>query len=191
MDLSLNVVCDLFLPGTNLWNEELLDLNFYPWEAEAIKNIHVSQIEAADALIWPHMSDGVYSVCIQSGARIAYWQQHSIRISLACRMWRLERVYGMAFGTVCESLPTKFNLHRHQVLSFGICDACGDCAKDGIHSLWFCDVVKPIWMSDARFSFLCAHQFSNFGDLFQFLCLRGSSNMISLFAMVAWGIWER
>ena len=38
-------------------------------------------------------------VCIQSGARITYWQQHSIRISLARRMWRLERVYGMAFGS--------------------------------------------------------------------------------------------
>ena len=56
------MVHDLFLLGTNLWNEELLDLNFYPWEAEAIKSIHVNQFEAVDALIWPHTSDGVYSV---------------------------------------------------------------------------------------------------------------------------------
>ena len=62
MDLSLNVVHDLFLPGTTLWNEELLDVNFYPWEAEAIKNIYISQIETVDALIWPHTSDGEYSV---------------------------------------------------------------------------------------------------------------------------------
>ena len=46
-------------------------------------------------------------------------------------------------------------------------------------------------MSDARFSFLRAHHFSNFGDLFQFLCSHGSSNLIALFAMAAWGIWER
>nr|POF27064.1 hypothetical protein CFP56_69310 [Quercus suber] len=56
------MVHDLFLPGTNLWNEELLELNFYLWEAEAIKNIHVSQIGAADVLIWPHTPDGIYSV---------------------------------------------------------------------------------------------------------------------------------
>ena len=35
-------------------------------------------------------------------------------------------------------------------------------------------------MSDARFSFLRAHHFSNFGDLFQFLCSHGSSNLIAL-----------
>ena len=46
-------------------------------------------------------------------------------------------------------------------------------------------------MSDARFSFLRAHHFSNFGDLFQFLCLHGSTNLIALFVMAAWGIWER
>ena len=62
MDLSLNMVHDLFSPGTTLWNEELLEVNFYPWEAEAIKDIYISQVEAADALIWPHTSDGEYSV---------------------------------------------------------------------------------------------------------------------------------
>ena len=77
------------------------------------------------------------------------------------------------------------------MLSSGICDACGDCVEDGIHTLWLCDAVKPIWMSDAWFSFLCTHQFSNFSDLFQFICLCGSSNLIALFTMASWGIWER
>ena len=43
------------------------------------------------------------------------------------------------------------------MLHSGICDACGDCAEDGIHALWLYDAVKPIWMSNARFSFLRAH----------------------------------
>ena len=73
-DLSVNMVHDLLLPGTNLWNEELLELNFYPWEAEAIKNIHVSNHEAADALIWPYTADGVYSV--RSASRLLAATQH-------------------------------------------------------------------------------------------------------------------
>ena len=109
-------------------------------------------------------------------------------------IWKLNvpnKVRHFLWQAIRESLPTKSNLHRRQVLNSGICDACGDCAEDGIHALWLCDAVKPIWMSNARFSFLRAHQFSNFGDLFQFLCLHGSSNLIALFAMAVWGVWER
>ena len=68
MDLSLNMLHNLLLSGTTLWNEELLDVNFYPWEAKAIKNIHISQIETVDTLIWPHTTDGEYSV--QSAYRL-------------------------------------------------------------------------------------------------------------------------
>ena len=103
----------------------------------------------------------------------------------------LNKVRHFLWRAIHESLPTKINLYKCLVLHSGICDACGDCAEDGIHALWLCDAVKPIWMSNARFSFLRAHQFSNFGDLFQFLCLHGSSNLIALFAMAVWGVWER
>ena len=106
-------------------------------------------------------------------------------------IWKLKvlnKVRHFLWRTIRESLPTKCNLHRRQVLSSGICDACGDYGEDEIHALWFYDAVKPIWMSDARFSFLRAHHFSNFGDQFQFLCLHGSFNLIALFAMAAWGI---
>nr|POE61712.1 heterogeneous nuclear ribonucleoprotein 1 [Quercus suber] len=37
-DQSLQVVSDLFLLDTRRWDEELLDCNFYPWEAEVIKD---------------------------------------------------------------------------------------------------------------------------------------------------------
>ena len=97
-------------------------------------------------------------------------------------IWKLKvpnKVKHFLWRAVREALPTKCNLHRRQVLSSGICDACGDYGEDEIHALWFCDAVKPIWMSDARFSFLRAHHFSNFGDLFQFLCSHGSSNLIA------------
>ena len=50
-DHSLQMVSDLFLPGSRSWNEELIDLNFYHWEAEVIKGIPVSQIVDLDTLV--------------------------------------------------------------------------------------------------------------------------------------------
>ena len=61
-DPSLQVVCDLFLPGSRIWNEELIDQSFYSWEAKIIKSIPVSKYVAADALIWPLSSNGEYTV---------------------------------------------------------------------------------------------------------------------------------
>ena len=61
-DPSLQVVSDLFLPDSTNWNETLIDQHFYPWEASAIKSIPVSPFGAADALIWPMLSDGEYTV---------------------------------------------------------------------------------------------------------------------------------
>ena len=119
MDLSLNVVRDLYLPGTNLWNEELLDLKFYPWEPEAIKNIHVSQIEVVDALIWPHTSDGVYSV--RSAYHLLATTQHQDQPSSSnveagkglwngiCKLKVPNKVRHFLWRAVRESLPTKFN----------------------------------------------------------------------------------
>lgn len=56
------MVQDLFMPSSKRWNEELIDLNFYPCEAAVIKGIHVKQFVDLDTLVWPLTPDGVYSV---------------------------------------------------------------------------------------------------------------------------------
>ncbi|XP_050259214.1 uncharacterized protein LOC126704240 [Quercus robur] len=61
-DPSLVVVKDLFLPGTKIWDVELIDQNFFPWEAKGIKSIPVSLHTEEDLLIWPRTPDGIYSV---------------------------------------------------------------------------------------------------------------------------------
>lgn len=37
--------------GSRRWNEEMIDVNFYPWEAVVIKGIHVSQVVDLDTLV--------------------------------------------------------------------------------------------------------------------------------------------
>nr|POE63780.1 hypothetical protein CFP56_26606 [Quercus suber] len=56
------------MPGTKRWDEELIDRNFYPWEAAVIKGNLVSQVVEVDTLVSPLMSDGTYSV--QSAYRL-------------------------------------------------------------------------------------------------------------------------
>ena len=97
-------------------------MNFYPWKVEAIKNIHVSNHEVADALIWPHMADGVYSV--RNAYRLLAATQHQNQPSssdveagkgLWNGIWKLKvlnKVKHFLWHAVRESLPTKCNMHR-------------------------------------------------------------------------------
>ena len=109
-------------------------------------------------------------------------------------IWKLRfpnKVRHFIWQAVRNSLPTKLNLHRRQVVPKGLCDLCRDCPKDSVRALWYCDAVKAIWQFDLRFSFLRAQKFSMFEDLVQFLCSHGSSDLFAWFAMVAWSVWER
>ena len=54
------MISNLFFTGTRRWDEELFDCNFYPWEAEVINGIHVSQVVDMDMLVWPLTPDGMY-----------------------------------------------------------------------------------------------------------------------------------
>lgn len=62
IDLSLKFVHDLFIPGTRHWNEELVDRNFIPSEANCIKSNSMSFRASKDLLIWPLTPDGSYTV---------------------------------------------------------------------------------------------------------------------------------
>ena len=59
---GLNRVCDLFYPNTKIWNWEVLQNSFYPWEAKVTRNIYVSEMCNMDFLVWPKTADGCYSV---------------------------------------------------------------------------------------------------------------------------------
>ena len=52
----------LLVPNSGIWDSDLLDRTFIPWEAEEIKRIHVCAHGQNDAYIWPLTPDGNYSV---------------------------------------------------------------------------------------------------------------------------------
>nr|POE70307.1 hypothetical protein CFP56_49651 [Quercus suber] len=62
LESSVSRVSDLFYPDTRIWDPGKLEENFYPWEAELISRIQVSDGNAEDLLVWPLTSDGSFSV---------------------------------------------------------------------------------------------------------------------------------
>ena len=48
-----------------VWKGELIELYFFEWEADIIKNIPLCRSIQEDVLIWPFSSDGEYTVQIE------------------------------------------------------------------------------------------------------------------------------
>ena len=201
LDSSLAVVKDLFITGMKMWNSDLIDQKFYPWEADCIKSMPVSFHIDKDALIWPWTPDGVYSV------KSAYWilanesllsQARSSNLEalkpLWNGIWRLKlpnKVKHFLWRALNESLPTKFNLCARHVLPDNNCGLCEEFPEDVIHCLWLCDHAKSIWLSDQTFYYPRTRNFRCFGDLVSFVLLELSSGTVMLFSIVAWFIWTR
>ena len=121
-DANLNKVNDLLLPNSRQWNLDLIDDGFYPWEADVIKGIYVSEVRNEDTLIWPLTPNGEYFF------RSAY-QMLSSAITQSTPsssssegfngvwkgVWKIcapSRVQHFMWRAIKDSLPMKQNLKR-------------------------------------------------------------------------------
>ena len=59
---TVNLVSELFNSNTRIWDPGKLESNFYPWEANVVNKIQVSEACDEDFLVWPLIMDGSYSV---------------------------------------------------------------------------------------------------------------------------------
>ena len=194
-DPSLITVKDLFIPDTRVWNKEIIEQNFLPWEAESIQGIPVSLYSMEDLLIWPNTTDGSYTVkgayqlmAAESRAALpspsatggckAFWN----------RIWEMQvpnKVKHFIWRASNESLPTKLNLFTRHILPDNICSLCEEHTEDTIHCLWLCDRVKCIWLSESSFCPFRPKIFRNFGDLVSAVLANASPAIAALFSMVA------
>ena len=112
-------VCDLFYPNSKIWDSRLIQHIFYPWEAEKIMKIHVSEVSTEDTLVWPLSSDGNYSV--KSAYRLLATKVTNGLPSLSSgdcsllwkHIWKIhvpQRIKHFIWQAINDSLPTKKNL---------------------------------------------------------------------------------
>ena len=148
IDSSMAQVCDLFHPGTRIWDLGRLAACFLPWEAEMVARIPLCEDWNEDILIWPLTSDGEYRV--HSAYRMLASVENSSMSSSSSSnptqafwkaIWKIRvpnKIRHFVWQVV-NSLPTKQNLKRRHVLVGDICDGYGDHVELIMHCLWLCD----------------------------------------------------
>ena len=58
----LTKVCDPIDPSTNQWDEHLIDLTFWPFDADRIKMIPLPRVDMDDFVAWNLTTNGVFLV---------------------------------------------------------------------------------------------------------------------------------
>jgi hypothetical protein len=56
------MVHDLILPLSKSWNRGIITMIFYPFEAQQVLNIPITDINYQDELCWPKTTNGTYAV---------------------------------------------------------------------------------------------------------------------------------
>ena len=195
IDSQINKVCDLFLPNSKVWNEDLINTMFYSWEASVINSTILSEGEENDTLVWPLTPDGLYSV------RTAYRLQENgvsqenpsssstgIAATVWKRVWNIQapsKIKHFVWRALRDSLPTKPNLRIQNIMVDETCSLCEDGTETVLHSLWYCEQAQMVWKSEKSFVDLYKKQHRSFMDLFELVNKEGSSFRMAWFATIA------
>ncbi|KAL0001744.1 hypothetical protein SO802_015525 [Lithocarpus litseifolius] len=126
IDASINKVSDLFQQNSKVWNLDLIETLFYPWEATMINSIIVSEVDDIDIHVWPLTLDGEYSVrtTYRSQENVApQAQPSSFSIENAATVWKgvwkihaPSKIRHFLWRALRDSLPTKPNLRLRHVM---------------------------------------------------------------------------
>ena len=155
-----------------------------------------------DSLVWPHTTDGSYSV--KSAYQLLSAETRSALPSSSntedCkpfwnRVWKLhvpKKVKHFLWRASRESLPTELNLFSQHILHDKLCSLCEEhpedtIPEDTIHCLWLCDRVRCIWLSNPIFSLPRSKIFRIFGDLVSAVLPTHAQILL----LCAWCIWIR
>ena len=118
---------------------------FAPLDADLIQKIPLSPTNVKEKFIWPHVSNGVYTV--KSGYRFLVQEKtgpqpsHQVQAdspNIWRRIWGLlvpNKVKNFLWRACKEALPVKTNLMRQKVLAEDICCHCNLRAEDGFLAL--------------------------------------------------------
>ena len=197
---GLDKVCDLFYPNTKVWNVELLDTSFYPWEADVIKRIYVSSLCHEDCLVWPWSPDGSYTVksayhmLANEALNSSPSSSNGVSKKIWNGIWKIkapQKIRHFIWRAAKDSLPSRQNLVRWQIKVDETCSLCNEHQESILHALWLCDQAKAVWKSVLCFARLYQRNFRLVMDLVEAIMEQGSAFTVALFSTIAWSLWER
>uniref|UniRef100_A0A2N9I0P4 Reverse transcriptase domain-containing protein n=1 Tax=Fagus sylvatica TaxID=28930 RepID=A0A2N9I0P4_FAGSY len=163
------------------WKTQLIQHMFLPHEASSILGIPLSSHGSLDTLIWPHTSNGRYSV------RSAYHflmeratrdrPSHSNmeeESSLWKNIWSLKVIPQI----------------KHLVPS-PLCEECQRGAEDTLHVLWYCKSTNKIWRDYSFWPLLQASPPRSLAGLISVVMNSKNEADIQYFAATSWLLWNR
>jgi len=189
---TVNRVSELFYSNTRIRDPGKLESNFYPWEADLVSKIQVTEACDEDLLVWPLTADGNYSVRsvyrLLASTKASIAPSSSTPIEQWClwkSIWKIRtpnKIRHFLWRAVKDSLPMKQNLRARHIPIDETCDLCDDHQETLLHGLWLCDHAQFVWKSDPGFAPLYQKQYREFEDLVEEVMHRGSAYRVALFS---------
>ncbi|CAD6237159.1 unnamed protein product [Miscanthus lutarioriparius] len=145
-------VQDLFVPGTRVWDEQLVRRLFVEPEAAEILKIKPGMSLVSDVKAWAFEKHGQYLV--RSAYRLLKVEQAAgeTGASRECQhwqtVWKLDvppKVRVFWWRVLHNSLPSKFELKRRHVAKESFCEYCGDPEETLYHVAIQCPLARRFW----------------------------------------------
>lgn len=155
---SAEMVNDLFIPGTRVWDERVVRRSFISLEANEVLNIKPGQFLENDILAWAFERHGIYSV--RSAYKLLKNEQMAeamastgeTRASGDDRAWSLvwkldvpPKVCVFWWRVLHNSLPSKAELKRQHIAKESFCECCGEQDESVYHVVNSCPMAKRFW----------------------------------------------
>lgn len=160
----LRKVKQLFLPGTNDWNEDLIRDMFYLEDADIILGINTPSQPQEDFIAWHYDHTGLFSV--KSAYRAAYNIKHGTRWRAGCSSREIDnrpiwkniwtaavpnkvRIFGWRVAR--DNLATMINKCRRTLETDGKCKICGIYDEDSYHATVKCTKSRALRQEMRKF----------------------------------------
>jgi len=155
---SVHFVNELFLPGTRVWNVDLVQDSFISRDAEEILKIRPGARMEDDGLGWAHERSGQYSV--RSSYQLLKMEQSERETDVAnepsssCeafwwrKLWKLKippKIRIFWWRSIQNYLPSKQELKRRHVTEEDFCEVCGMQGESIYHICFDCTIAKRFW----------------------------------------------
>jgi ribonuclease HI len=199
--LRESTVDQLILQPQMEWDRALIDKLFLPYDAEAIKNIPLSDRAPSDKFFWPGTTNGCYSVKSGYQALIHLENQQlpgsstnnvlhpiwkavwSLRIPKKCQhfAWRASR----------DALPTRVNLRKRHIPIDPMCENCRTSPEDVLHAVWNCPLIQPVWEKEVWTKSIRNQPVLDYADLFSKVLEFIPQQSSEVFTIISWVLWNR
>ena len=188
-------VCALMIENGASWDENRVRGEFLPFETREILSIPLSSRQSADIRIWKETKNGRYSTksAYRLLAKSASKNQPGPSSSLVHKkfwstIWMLNipnKIKHFLWRACSESLPTKKNLCRKNLVTNANYDLCHDKPEDVLHALWDCYLVKEIWWQEDLCKPHITERFVSFQDLLLGILNKHDHYLVERFAVIA------